>query len=104
MFANGCRPVKNRLLLCKAVLCLVPLFLGTAHADDQYTVCIGDSNQCWDGSLWFSCGTSIQQAARAVCTTSNLAGQSVSQFTVAKMSDRTGGRCGYSTFRVTCKK
>ena len=30
--------------------------------------------------------------------------KSVSQFTYEKLSEKSGGMCGYSVFRVTCKK
>jgi len=74
-----------------------------AHADEVYTVCIGDRNTC-QGSPWFLCGTSIDQAAQAVCTTPSVTKQEVSHYTVLKLQDQPGGRCGYAVFRVTCKK
>ena len=86
------------------VLCLIPLFYATAHADERYTVCIGDHNLCQSSSPWFSCGTSVQQAAQAVCTTSTSRAQTVSQFTIVKLSDKPGGQCGYAMYEVTCQK
>jgi len=94
---------KIQLLLQTIALCLVQLLFAPALADDVYIVCIGDRNLC-EGGPWFSCGTSIEQAARAVCTTSTTSAQQVSQFTFTKLSDKPGGRCGYSVSRVTCKK
>jgi hypothetical protein len=86
------------------VFCLIPLFCATAHAEERYMVCIGDRNFCQGTGPSFSCGTSVQQAAQAVCTTSTSSEQTISQFTIVKLSDKPGGQCGYAMYEVTCKK
>jgi hypothetical protein len=91
----------ENLLLHTMVLCLT--LFSPAHADEVYTVCIGDRNTC-EGSPWFLCGTSIDQAAQAVCTTPTATKQEVSHYTFIKLRDLPGGRCGYAVFQVTCKK
>ena len=93
----------KKVVLHTMILCLFQLFLAPAHADDVYSVCIGERDNVCDIRPWFSCGTSVEQAARAVCTTSTTTAQEVSQFTVVKLSDRPGGKCGYAVFRITCK-
>jgi hypothetical protein len=83
--------------------CLVSLSCTAALGDEGYTICIGDRASCQSGA-WFSCGTSANQAAQAVCTTSTAAGQTVSNFTISRIYSKPGGQCGSSGFVITCKK
>jgi hypothetical protein len=95
---------KTKLVLRTVLLCLIMFLLAPAHADEVYSICIGDRDNVCGVRPWFSCGTSAEQAARAVCTTSTTSAQEISQFTIIKLSEKPGGRCGYAVFQVTCKK
>ena len=82
---------------------LLPLLPAAAQVEEAFQVCIGDRDEC-HGAPWFSCGTSIEQAAQAVCTTHTKDTQIVSRLNIKKLSDRPGGQCGYAVFVVTCKR
>lgn len=85
---------------------LLASFSTQALADETYTICIGEFRDSCPTAIdvWFSCGTSANQAAESVCTVSTKASQTIGAFSIAKLSDRPGNHCGYATFRITCKK
>lgn len=91
-----------RFLITWLFICLSTCVSTDSKSETDYNVCIGNSNACQNG-VWFSCGTSIEQAAEAVCTTSTTSGQTKGQYTIKLNSVRAGGQCGYSFFTVTCK-
>lgn len=109
----------KNLCLALTIVCLGVFSSYQATAQDfwrQGTVCIGERhNKCpFQHQVFGNCGDSLTARAAQLCTyetdvpKSTLTGRAyetiVTDFTIGRRYEQTarGGRCGYTTYRVTC--
>ena len=87
------------------VVILAACLHAPAQADRSFRVCIGeDPNKCPVAhTSFFGCGTSMETAAKVVCTVKHTSSQTVLDFQIIPQGKHSGGRCGYDWAEVNCE-
>ena len=83
----------------------VALFAPTSGYSQAREVVIGEGSgaPAFQGTA-YPCGTNLQQIGREFCAQHSSSGSMTGDFFLTSVSQQPGGVCGWTRYRVECKK
>ncbi len=85
--------------------CLTILASATAYAQPITEVVVGEGGDspAFQGTA-YPCGTNLEAIGREFCAQHSGSGAMTGDFFLIPLSSQAGGKCGWTVYRVECKR